>query len=268
MRQLSPGSAGALSLANSKECGMTQARDFTPRSIQNAYLRLQGLLARRNQRTDLMQQYDIDLVFDVGANEGQYARRLMKHGYAGRIVSFEPLPDAYQKLSSNCLAFANWQAEPYALGSNDIRATLHVAGNSQSSSLQSMHDNHVAAAPQSAYVGQCEVAVRKLDTVFEQFYRPGDRCGLKIDVQGHEHQVLEGAADSLKAIQVVELELSMVTLYDDQILWRETIDLMSSLGFCLATLAPGFRDPRTGFMLQADGVFIRESAVEGFRESA
>lgn len=48
--------------------------------------------ARR--RVLLMQRYKIDLVIDVGANQGQFVE-LLSLGYPHRIVSFEPLCDAF-----------------------------------------------------------------------------------------------------------------------------------------------------------------------------
>lgn len=243
-------------------------RRIAPIPFRNAYLFVCSRVASCSSQTDLMRRYGIDLIFDVGANAGQYARKLKKRGYRGRIVSFEPLPDAFAELDRNRWGFGDWQAAHYALGDEDAEATLHVAGNSQSSSLQPMHDNHVAAAPQSRYVRDCRVPVRRLDSVFGQFRRDNERCGLKIDVQGHEQQVLDGADGCLESIDLVELELSMVTLYDGQLLWQEMIDLMGSLGFELATITPGFSDPRTGVMLQADGVFVRQSEAARLRSVA
>ena len=40
----------------------------------------------------------IDMVFDIGANEGQFSKEIREYGYAGKIVSFEPLSSARKKL--------------------------------------------------------------------------------------------------------------------------------------------------------------------------
>ncbi len=247
---------------------MSRSIYFAKVPFRNTYLGLRNRIAKGNARTRLLRSYNIDLVLDIGANKGQYSWSLKKNGYRGRIVSFEPLPDAFERLCQNRWGFPSWQAEPFALGAEEGTAVLNIAGNSQSSSLQGMHPTHVAAAPESAYIGHCEVQVRRLDSVFDLYYRPGDRCYMKMDVQGHEHRVLEGATGCLDSIIAVESELSMVPLYEGQTLWHEAIESMQALGFELASITPTFRDRNTCVMLQADGVFIRKSAIEQLQKAA
>ena len=50
---------------------------------------------RRRKVLDLL---GIDLVLDVGANSGQYAKMLRKDGYNGKILSFEPISTVYNEL--------------------------------------------------------------------------------------------------------------------------------------------------------------------------
>lgn len=240
---------------------------FAKVPIRNSVLGVRSRISKGNVLTNLLHLYEIDLVLDIGANKGQYARALKKHGYRGRIVSFEPLPGAFEKLAKNRWGFSSWQVENFALGAEDTTALLNIAGNFQSSSLQEMCPSHVAAMPGSAYVGTCEVDVRRLDSVFNRYYRPGDRVYMKMDVQGHEQQVVDGARGCLNSIIAVQSELSLVQLYEGQMLWQEAIESMKSMGFDLVTLKPGFRDPTTGVMLQADGIFVRQSAIEQLRQA-
>ena len=81
---------------------------------------------------------------------------------------------------------------------------------------------------------------------------------LKIDVQGFEKQVIAGGATTINQRCVgIQIELSFAALYDGDMLIQEALDLVDSLGFVLAGLAPGFIDVRNGRVLQADGVFFR-----------
>jgi len=52
-------------------------------------------------------------------------------------------------------------------------------------------------------------------------------------------------------------EMSLTPLYDGQVLWRELCDEIVSYGFEIFDIHPGFADPRSGRLLQCDGLFIR-----------
>jgi hypothetical protein len=121
-----------------------------------------------------------------------------------------------------------------------------------------MLQSHRDAFPQANYVGVEDVPVRRLDAVVGEWLQPDDAAFLKIDVQGFERQVIAGAAATIDDHCVgLQLELSFVALYDGDMLIREALDLMASMGFQLTGLAPDFIDVRNGRVLQADGVFFR-----------
>ncbi len=240
---------------------------FAKVPLRNTYLRVCNRLARGDSFTDFMHRYQIDLVLDVGANKGQYGRQLIRSGFRGRIVSFEPLPSALDKLQLNRWGFSDWKVEPFALGAENTTATLNISGNSQSSSLQPMLPAHVEAAPGAEYVSTCEVNVRRLDDIFDRHCRPGENCYMKLDVQGHEHKVIAGALQCLERITAIQMELSIEPLYEGAETWQEAIESMQQLGYKLMLLTPGFRDQTTGEMMQADGVFVRNEAVERLRAS-
>lgn len=67
----------------------------------------------------ILDHHGIDVVLDVGANVGQYAARLRQGGWSGRIVSFEPLPDAHATLEAAAAPDALWEVAPrMALGAS------------------------------------------------------------------------------------------------------------------------------------------------------
>jgi hypothetical protein len=66
------------------------------------------------QRRQLFEERGIDLVLDVGANEGQYAGAMQRNGYDGRIVSFEPLASAHRERRAS--AVPGWETRKFALG--------------------------------------------------------------------------------------------------------------------------------------------------------
>ena len=209
------------------------------------------------QRRQLFEERGIDLVLDVGANQGQYAGAMRRNGYHGRIVSFEPLASAYRELERRASAVPGWETRHFALGDTAGTALLHVAGNSLSSSLLAMAPRHVESAPESAYVAEEEIDVRMLDDMATELIGPRDRVWLKIDTQGYEIPVLRGAERTLDRVEVVEAELSLVELYEGQALFGEAVTYLIARGFGLWFMEPVFRDPASGELLQVDGIFAR-----------
>jgi len=219
-----------------------------------------GSTAKRNAR-QLLRGFDafgIDLVFDVGANAGQFASEIRDSGFKGRIVSFEPLSSAHRQLTVAAASDPLWSVhERCAIGDRDGSVVLNIAGNSVSSSILDMAAAHAAAAPGSVYVGQEEAVLAKLDSVAHTYLGSARRPFLKIDTQGFEWQVLTGAERTLPSINGVLCELSLVVLYEGQHLWREMIERLEAAGFILWGLQPGFMDQR-GRNLQCDAIFFRE----------
>jgi FkbM family methyltransferase len=209
----------------------------------------------------LLAVHEIDTVLDVGANEGQYATMVRRAGFKGKIISFEPLAGAHSKLKQAAARDPLWTvASRMALGDHEGSLAMHVAANSVSSSALSMLDAHLHAAPESAYIGCETVPVSKLDTVVEDMQVGGQNLFLKIDVQGFEPKVLDGASRLLRRIRGVQLELSLVPLYDGEMLFLSQVDCMARGGFELWSLIPGFVDGETGRTLQVDGIFFRSDA--------
>jgi FkbM family methyltransferase len=201
------------------------------------------------------------LVLDVGANIGQYGLTLRKCGFSGRIVSFEALASAHARLTAVAARDQAWLAMPVcALGRAAGEGRINVAQNLLSSSLLPMNELHLQAAPESAYVSSEPVRVARLDELAASVLPPDGHLLLKIDTQGYEEEVLAGATGVLNRICALQLELSVTPLYRGAPDLRRMLELCESLGFRLHGLIPGFYDPKTGQLLQMDGLFLRSDA--------
>jgi FkbM family methyltransferase len=207
----------------------------------------------------LLTHNNIDLVLDVGANDGRYGTILRNLGYSGRIVSFEPTSNAYSKLKTMSNKDILWEIAPrIAIGNENSEIQINIAGNSLSSSVLTMLDTHLKAAPESAYVSSEIVKMSRLDTIAKTYIKSDTKSiFLKIDVQGFEKQVLEGAVEILPLIKGIQLELSLIPLYEDETLFKEMINLLENLGYYFYAVIPGLTDMQTGRLLQMDGIFFK-----------
>lgn len=205
--------------------------------------------------------HDVSTILDVGANRGQFAKALLKAGYDGSMVSFEPLAEAHARLQAAAAGKANWKVyRRCALGSRSGLAKINVAGNSQSSSFLPMLDRHLEIAPHSRYVGTEDVEMLTLDQVLKDDFPQGAPFGLKMDVQGYEREVLEGLDAERGRVALIYTELSLMPLYAGEAKLTEIIDGLAVDGFRCVSLTPNFVDPNTYEVLDVNALFVRSAA--------
>jgi FkbM family methyltransferase len=221
-----------------------------------------GFTRLQKNRVRLMKTHGVDAVLDVGANAGQFALELRELGFAGRIVSFEPLVDAYRELTRYAAFDKQWTTVNLAIGDHDHPNEINVSQNSQSSSILGILPVTLDAAPSARYVGTQSVDVRALDAIIDEYLDRDTRPYLKIDTQGYERQVLAGATRSLaERIVGVQVECSLVPLYEREAGFEEILGLLEEQGFALMSIEPEFSNDSTGQLLQADLIFYRTKSL-------
>ena len=237
---------------------------LTKKFIHHIGWDIHRLSPRTNPEFQLLKslnRVNVNLIFDIGANTGQFSQKLRTVGYREKIVSFEPLSSAYHDLSAAARRDPKWHIHSrIAIGDYDGETEINIAGNSASSSVLPMLDAHTAAAPGSAYVGKERVPIARLDSIAPAYLTENTKYFLKIDTQGFEWNVLNGASETLRQARGVLCELSLVPLYQGQRLWRDIIDRLEAKCFTLWAIQGGFTDPCNGRSLQIDGIFLKDDA--------
>lgn len=201
----------------------------------------------------------IDLVLDVGANRGQYALRLRREGFGGRIVSFEPLPDLQAELRVRARSDPLWRVhDPIALASAEGTVRLLRSAESDMSSLLAQTPLLERLSPTSRVEAVLDVRAARLDRAALPYLRDAGRPFLKLDVQGAERAVLEGAAGVMDRLVGIQLELSLMPLYVGEPEWRDLLAELESRGFTLALVLPGYYERHLARQLQLDVVLFRD----------
>ena len=198
-------------------------------------------------------------VIDVGANVGQFAQDLINKGYIGKIISFEPLGAEHALLTQRAQQHPSWVVGARcAIGDTPGAAVIHRAGNSYSSSLLKIDEEHIRTAPLQATIGAEEITVRRLDQCPEVTRDTAGPLFLKLDTQGFELHCLRGASGIMPRISGMIIECSLVPLYDGSPLFAEVLDAVRALGFHLHDLIPGYQADG-GRMLQVDIIVMRQA---------
>ncbi|MGW0090459.1 FkbM family methyltransferase [Streptomyces sp. NPDC003328] len=210
----------------------------------------------------LLARYEVNCVFDVGANTGQYARRLRRHGYAGRIVSFEPTAAAFAKLEKAAEGDPDWTVYPFGLGREDETMSIHTAWNTMNSVLSPSDYGrdryHRFAKSQTE-----EIEIRRLDGVMDKAMAGIDhpRPYLKMDTQGYDLQVFAGAGERAGEFVGLQSEVALLRLYEGSPRMQESVAEYESRGFEITGMYPVTREASTGRVVEFDCVMVRAAAV-------
>ena len=139
---------------------------------------------------------EISLSLDIGANIGEYTKLLLMNTNS-KVVSFEPLPEAFKELQKIELKFKD-RLDIYniAIGAENSKSDLFYAN--QKSEKASLVPN----LEKLSFVGSLNknkivVDVKQLD-YFEDYFKDKKIDFIKIDTEGFEYEVLKGAEKILK----------------------------------------------------------------------
>jgi FkbM family methyltransferase len=210
------------------------------------------------RRARIFAARDVTVVLDIGADVGSYGKEIRHAGYSGRIVSIEPLSDSFSELERAAADDSRWSCRQLAVGNLDGVEEMHISDASASSSFMPMTARHLAGAPRSRYVATEQVQISRLDSIWSEVIDDGDRVFMKLDVQGFELEALRGAEQSLGQVVGMQVELSLVPLFDGAPGYLDVIDHLAERGLRLAGFEEVFSDPESGEMLQVDGLFVRD----------
>lgn len=204
------------------------------------------------QLTKSLEYFDIDLVLDVGANEGQFAKDLINYGYKNKIISFEPIKEAHQKLLFKSKKYKQWIVHPRcAVGNQERQIKLNISNNSVSSSLLDLKKNDHSQV-EIEYLREENVIEKKLETLIFKYSKKYKNIFLKIDVQGYEDRVIEGCGTNINLIKGIFLETSTEEIYFSQKLWDDIIIDLLKKDFKLWFISKGIIDLKTNRNLQND----------------
>lgn len=231
---------------------LAQNASVPPITGQNRYQDMRDLLATTSAADAPL----APLIVDGGAYKGEIIDKLRAVFPNAVFHAFEPTPRRAQKLAAK-YADSSWvTVHPKALGKESGEALLNITvGNTFTSLLTPTKRLSAAHGERTHVAEQVRVPVVRLDSVLEQ--APDI---LKLDVQGNERNVLQGAGELLPGIKLLNLEVAFEHLYDGEPLFHELEAFLHPFGFTLHALY----EPRTGAhgrVVSADALFVNAALM-------
>jgi len=144
-------------------------------------------------------------IWDIGAHKGETAIYFAKNFPQSTIRSFEPVSSNYDLLVQNCRKLENFYAHNFAIGNKNEKTKIFLQG---ASVIHSLRDD--LNKPSTDGTKSEDIEVKTIDYVRNDF-KTASIDLLKIDVEGYEIQVLEGARQALaeKKINFIYLETGL-----------------------------------------------------------
>ncbi|WP_020528437.1 FkbM family methyltransferase [Flexithrix dorotheae] len=242
-------------------------KKFLKNTIKS-YLRKKGKIIKPYNETEekvqlvqynWLKNLNIKTIIDVGASNGGFAIKARGWFRDASIYSFEPIPNSYQKLLQNFDGDKKFNAFNYGLSNLEGESSFFICDNNTgSSSLLEMDNLHKKAYPHTSENTKITIKTSTLDKwSTTQEYLENDIL-LKMDVQGAELFVLQGAHEFLSKVKILITEVSFNSLYKNSVSFESLYDFLKKYGFLLRGLENISQSTIDGTFLQADAFFIKE----------
>ncbi|MEM9100430.1 MAG: FkbM family methyltransferase [Pseudomonadota bacterium] len=218
----------------------------------------------------LFDRFDVDFVFDIGANSGQYAQMLRNQvGYTGHIASFEPIPKLAEILRSKSAGDPKWSISETALSDQEATVEFHIMKSDQFSTLGTPADQpSLEFSRKNSVRKTITVTTQTLEMAYHDAYRQFgfERPFLKMDTQGFDLAVVRGGQKVLQSFVGIQSELSIVPLYQEAPLMEEALACYREHGFSLSAFVPN-NEGHFPNLIEMDAILIREDPSAGGRKN-
>jgi FkbM family methyltransferase len=189
-------------------------------------------------------------VVHVGAHLAEEASDYEKYGWQP-IIWVEAQPSLVQTLKSKLDSAKHKVIEAAVWEENDVALKLHIASNSQSTSLLNF-GNHSDSYPNITFVSEIDVSTKRLDSIIKLDEMPNF---INLDIQGVELSAIKGLGSLLDAVDFIYTEVNKIEVYEGCTLVKDLDKFLQSKGFKRVTTRWYLKE---GW---GDALYIRMSAV-------
>jgi FkbM family methyltransferase len=183
----------------------------------------------------IISEYKIDCFFDVGANIGQFRDFLrIQVEYDGLIISFEPDPENFNKLNERQKTDKKWVVLDYAMGKEKKPHDFHIMKSSTFNSFLEPDSSECRKyEDKNSVIKTITIETKRVDEVIQDIKKKYEfeNVFLKLDTQGFDLEVFEGASGCLNQIRGVQSEVSLMPIYKNMATFEASLKAFKSKGF-------------------------------------
>ncbi len=212
---------------------------------------------------NIIRKKNINCIIDVGANSGQYGAFLRRIGFKGHILSFEPVSHVFKKLQSAAKHDAKWQCFQYALGDRDEKKELNVYKSTVFSSFLEANEYSKNTWNALREVRTEIVQIKKLENIYHGLMKDigNVTCMLKMDTQGYDVNVFEGARAVLGHIEALQSEIAAIKVYEHMPDGLDALKLFQQYGYYISGMFPINREESLA-VIEFDCLLVKRDTID------
>ena len=195
-----------------------------------------------------------ETVVDIGVNHGQFLHLARRLWPAAKIVGVEPDASLAAKADGIYADDDTVTIESCAVGAADGEIEFFVTANDQNSSIHQPSDAFHDDREKDGVVRTEKIPLKRLDGLLDGYKGP---MMLKIDVQGAELEVLQGAGDRLDDVSAIVIESPFEQAYEGAAGFDDIYRFLTAKGFRYEGALGQLNSKKTGRVRQEDSVYVR-----------
>tara|TARA_B100000579_G_C22820340_1_gene850253 strand:- start:56 stop:796 length:741 start_codon:yes stop_codon:yes gene_type:complete len=209
---------------------------------------------------DLIKDLELNIVIDIGSNKGQFVLILNKYFENLKILSFEPINELLEKQkkffknTKNNIKFFNT-----GVGALNSKIDLNITRGKDSSSILEI-ENINNLGRNFDIIEKREINVITLENALNKIDLNGSIL-LKLDVQGYELKVLEGAEKLLPKIKYIITEVAENKIYKNQVTKNIILKYLKEKNFEILKSTNVYRLKNTSYK-QKDVLLVNKSLIK------
>lgn len=176
----------------------------------------------------------IGVVYDIGANRGQFGRRVLASNFQGDLHSFEPLPGPFELLKKKSKKCPRWVVHNLAIDTSSGEREINVSQNDEFSSFLELCAGIENEFSTSKVAHKVNIKTISFEDFLQQNQKLENKCGyLKLDTQGYDLEILRTIDLFAANISVVQIELSLRKIYEESPRYLEVIKYLDQKGYTI-----------------------------------